>query len=405
MRIKQNLTRKLAALCATLLIGITQAHAGQVVYLDFDSQTSVSEDPLDYEYSPVERTSIMTELGTILGPYDVTFTDTIPSEGLYSTLTFNVGSGGDSDGVDLLNRKKNDNARVHVGAALDTVSADVNPSNVFLASVNLAVHEVSHLLGARHHDSFTVPGTGVSAPGDATDFDPAYPGFTLAEFTGDEYLSLATLLGFSEEKLLSDSSFIGPRTSLKLNWMNLGTLTDEFTGNHNEIELAQILPFDVIELENNIPSGPAAGLPIYGIATHVEGSLGLYLDAPEPDYYMISALAGQRWTIEINSESMDRIDDSVDTFLAFLFPDGTPVPYYGDLALNNDGLERTDSLILDVIIPFDGDYIIEVFGNPSGSDLFGDYELFAYTFSTIPEPSSLILLAGLGFAVTRRRVK
>lgn len=81
------------------------------------------------------------------------------------------------------------------------------------------------------------------------------------------------------------------------------------------------------------------------------------------------------------------------------------ISYYGTGALNFSEFETTDSIIIDLLAPEIGvgTFYAEVFA-ATGSDT-GFYELFGYTLSAIPEPTSFAMfgIAVCVLAPRRRR--
>ena len=75
----------------------------------------------------------------------------------------------------------------------------------------------------------------------------------------------------------------------------------------------------------------------------------------------------------------DRLQvNPIDPNLAVLDASGNFVDYYGSDAFNEDELKTPDSIMYDLILPVDGQYIIKV---DSQDDFdIGVYELFVYRF-------------------------
>ena len=98
---------------------------------------------------------------------------------------------------------------------------------------------------------------------------------------------------------------------------------------------------------------------------------------------------------------LDRLTDTIDPFISILDSTGAVIDYYSADATNDDEFETFDSILIDLLLPFDGTFFVEVSASPlaSAGETTGDYELFAYSFVALPEPSSLALMgiAALGF--------
>ncbi len=384
-----------SVMCSPVLAGFPQT-----VFLDYDSFTDTGADPDDFVYPAGERTAIVDTLNDKFAPFPVTFTNTEPTSGSYSTVFFNAGLG--SGDIDFQNKKMSDTATVHAPKLLDIAGialGTATPSEVVLASVNIGAHETLHILGTRHHDAFLPVGFGVSPGTGGADWLPVYTGPEGAFLTGMEFNGLTTSLGtFGAGSLLSPDLFVGPRSSVKLLHDTFVDL-DEDSDDKNDIDDPQPLPLKTIPLPNLLPpADPFAGFDLFADVVIVEEasielSSGPGPPGPESDYYSIEAFAGDVFTIEVISELGP--GDPLDTAVALLDPTTfySPVPWWPS-ALNNDERESTDSLIQDVIIPADGTYVVEVF-TPGGSlDEFGDYELLVYRLR-IPEPATMTLL-GLG---------
>src|SRR5206468_2417309 len=105
--------------------------------------------------------------------------------------------------------------------------------------------------------------------------------------------------------------------------------------------------------------------------------------------------------LEVMSQGLTRLlasgGQTIDSVLRVYDSNGHLLPYYGGLAANNDQLEGTDSSLLDVELPADGTYIVEVdsfqaaaaaslsvsaAALPAGTVALGSYELLVYTFAT-----------------------
>ena len=85
----QKILFKLASiLTVTCLVGITNAHATQMVYLDFDTGTDGA-----VVYTPAMRDQIEALMEGHYADFDVSMTQSIPG-GDYSTIFFNSGGAG-----------------------------------------------------------------------------------------------------------------------------------------------------------------------------------------------------------------------------------------------------------------------------------------------------------------------
>jgi hypothetical protein len=398
------------------------ARAEQVVHLDFDFFTdTTSDDGKDYFYSVPERIAIVDTLNTKFMAFPVTFTLVEPT-GLFSTVYFNTGLS-DAGDVDFQNTKKLDDASVHIPKMMEiaTLMPPFAPPDVVTASVNVTAHEVLHLLGTRHHDSFLPIGSGVPTPSVKDDFEPDFPGGAGASLTAKEFNSLTLGLGFSSGKLLDPDLFIGPRSAVKL-LHDTFTDVDVDSDDANDILDPQPLTLKTVPIPFTLPRDPMEPEIILtaDIAIVEEASITLadppFDFGPESDYYSFFAKAGDLIHIEVMSKILDyRFSDLMDPVVAILDPAAaySPVLYFGEPAINDDERESSDSFLFDVPIPATGTYVIEVFpGSSIPSAALGEYEMLVYRINSrvVPEPSSAVLLllaaaTGVGFRRFFRRGK
>ena len=93
------------------------------------------------------------------------------------------------------------------------------------------------------------------------------------------------------------------------------------------------------------------------------GSIQLDGTTSESDFFSFDAAAGELVTIEVMSFSLrTRIPNTIDSLLRVYDSSGTKLDYFGSSlgAFNDDGFERTDSILIDLPIPADGTYFVEV---------------------------------------------
>lgn len=391
------------ALVAASLVATNCAWAMQIVYLDFDTYSS----PDGHVYTPAERMAVMTGLEAIYPPaLGVSFTIT-PTPATHSTVFFNFGTGpygGTSDHVDFLNTDTSDDAYVLAKPVLASLSIADTVPNILRASTNLAAHELGHILGLRHYDSFGPPHGGMPA-GIAPDFFPVYPGPTMAASTTDHVMSLSSTIGLSAGNLLDDEIHFGFREAIKLKMA--GHAEDfEVPGPPKTPMTAQPMSFTTISVPNTMamaghPDGDLFPKPSFSVAVDViAGTLDPFppgdpMTPPGPistDYYKFFGTAGETVTIEVMSSILSwRLGDTTDPVVFLL--DGMMGLPVGTYFFNDDEHETTDSMLLDITLPYTGPYIIEVGPfDPFVPMLSGAYDLFVYRYTTIPEPSALALV-------------
>ncbi|MFO0796476.1 MAG: tandem-95 repeat protein [Gemmataceae bacterium] len=137
----------------------------QVVYLDFDAATG----PGEHAYTVEERNLIQARLEAVYpAPFNVTFTQGVPGTGRYSTLVVNGGDyaenelvlGGDVDALDFRNTDPAAGGRVNATGFLGRAGQAAATSENYVAfTAAVAAHELAHLFGLRHSDSFGPVGT------------------------------------------------------------------------------------------------------------------------------------------------------------------------------------------------------------------------------------------------------
>ena len=137
-----------------------QASFTQLVYLDFDSATSFGEK----HYSIEERNAIQSRLEELYGAtFSISFSQTRPAIGAYSTIVVNAGGGDENEvlvgGVakelDWRNFDPGSIAAVNVNDFLGRSGRPAASSSNFIDMTSTIIaHEVGHLFGLRHSDSF-----------------------------------------------------------------------------------------------------------------------------------------------------------------------------------------------------------------------------------------------------------
>jgi hypothetical protein len=371
-----------------------QAFLGtQVVFLDFDSGMDGIID-----YTPTMRDDTEALMDGHYSLFDFSFTQTAPGVGDFSTITFNAGSaGGLAEHIDFRNLDPNDTAVVNVDGLGIVGTADIVSASAVIGS-----HELGHLQGLRHGDSYGPIGSGISstgAPGVLAYFPP-YPGPEGADETTDHVMASPAAVGSSLADLTTPSWF-SERSAVKLAFNESPNVAAEIGG--STVLTPEALGLAPLAVPNTIVSGDNAGLAFDVEAAVVTGSISI---AGESDFYSFSGLAGELFNFEVISIAINDRLIPIDPNITIFHSDGvTHVPYYADVADNDDEFETFDSILIDLFLPADDTYLIEVRTSDFDPTGTGDYELFGYKFAeaaeVIPEPSTLILsLVGLAvFAV------
>ncbi len=356
----------------------------QNVWLDFSSSVG---------YSASMRNQVLDGMEDVFTGFDVAFSLTQPSGPVTRIAYDGGGLGGFAQEIDFRNLNQS------VNAFVGTNFSATNTQRVNYG-VNVGSHELGHTLGLRHHDSFGPIGTG-TPPGTSigTGYLPDFPG----PANGDEFFfNIMSTPAFggqpSIDNFLNSRAFLSERSLAKLAFADDGVVYTEDAGVNSTTLTAQVMDLEVLPVPAQRPAGTDnAGIDLPIRAASLIGSISAGADL---DVYAIEAFAGDFLSVEAMSNSLTRTNDTVDTQLRVLDAAGVPLDYYGQPAFNDDESEDLDAHIFDLIIPSDGTYFIEVasFGTSTG-----DYELYAFTFGTVPEPTSLALLGLGGLAALRRR--
>ena len=369
-----------------------QAFSQQQVFVDFDSETDAGE----HVYTAAERIQILDRMIDDYSRFNFSFTDVQPVAGDFSTVTVNDGPAfGIAEQIDPRNLDKNDTATIDVNSGATTSSEFVT------LTANVASHELGHLLGLRHFDSFGPIGSGLD-PNTATagSFTPDYTGPNSADDTRFHIME-------SDQLFIEDdfNQFFSERSAIKLTFNEQGTVISEDGSIKDSISTAQMIELDSMIVPNTIEVGDRAGLGDFDVdAVTVLGTLGIN---GLSDFYQFSAAEGDLLNFELMSDSLRNNPNVFDTTLRVLDSNGADIDYFGQsAAFNDDELESFDSILIDFLLPSDGDYFVQVSGF---NNAVGDYELFATRFNgvivAIPEPGTgaCVLFAGIAFGSSRRR--
>ena len=373
----------------------------QVVYLDFESQTDTQT---EYEYSGAERTAIQDSLETAYGSFDVSFTQTQPTDGTlfmqsgaYATITFNetpsgtgIGLGGAAEAseYDFRNTNLGGTVSVDVLGASGLLGGTGQPAptsqNIIAASSYAAAHELGYLLGLRQVDSFgPISAThGITGTPGATAFSPIFPGPISADETFDHLMGAPGLLG-SQFDVVADH-FFGERSAIKLAFNESGLQVVEQNSAHSGLNLgsAQPITLRALGVPTTLDSGLNADSPLNVEAAAVVGAtIGV---GAETDVYSFEGAGGQLVSIEVFSDWLDRVDDPVDTIVRVFDVSGNVLPYFSsnssatDVAVNDgfdngSGTPVDDPVLINLVLPDTGNasdtYFIQV-SEPSPRGLF-----------------------------------
>ncbi len=359
----------------------------QWVYLDFDTYTVAG----DHVYTSTERAAILSRIELdYYGPdptnpgvpnfahrwFDVSLTNNrsdIPSNlvtsGQYATLYFNRTPpsglpGGEASEVDLGNRNFSGYASIQINGMTDgggqppSIDPVTGADNFATLTAKIGAHELAHLMGVRHSDSFGPIGFGLHTPPGTTDFNPTYDGADSAFETFDHIISSPATVGSTRFNDLRSLDF-GPRESIKLAFASQGTTIVAPTGTHSSKESAEsisLAPLTVPNTDVNLPD-VEKGLNFQVAALDVEGTIGPDSTGHAlPDYYAFSGQKGDVYTFEIDSQELARLGgvNTIDSVLTVCDSLGNAI------VSNDDQFEGTDSLLLDVTLPATGTYYVKV---------------------------------------------
>lgn len=368
----------------------------QVVYVDFDSQTSGA----DHVYTNIERTGILASLNTDFAPFFTTFTDTLPTSGVFSTAIVNLtptSSISSYDEFDFRNLNGANTVILDVNPLFTGANAvPATPQNFIALTSKQIAHQISHTLGTRHADAFGTIGSGI-APNTPNTSTPPYPGPANATLSNRHLVGdINGLQTETRADQLADQWF-GAKEAVKMSmWAYRGQVTSEQAALHATVAAAQPITLAPLTVPNTELAGPLVGQVFDVDAVAIPGVIQV---AGERDVYAFNAVAGQLLNLEVLSATFQpfnlpgvattptpRYANRIDSQVRVLDATGNVVQYYGAPAINDDDIDGfTDSAIIDLIIPATGTYYIEV-SSPSPTDT-GNYELFAYTFATMAPPT------------------
>ncbi|MCA9061786.1 MAG: pre-peptidase C-terminal domain-containing protein, partial [Planctomycetaceae bacterium] len=355
---------------------LIEASQVKTLYLDFDSATDGS----DHVYSQAERLAIQKRIADDYALFGFDVTQSQPTDRSFVRILFNEPPlingipqpGGRAQQLGWRVLDPGGLVVLDINRFFSTTGNGLKPSseNIVELSATIAAHEIGHQFGLRHHDAFGTLGAGIIASLNPAKFLPTYPGPLDAIETENHLLASPASLGTTLIDALSNP-FFGEREAIKLAFADTGTTVGELndtlktnlTINGNQILVQDLGALPDLYVPNTLLTGARADSGLSVSAINAVGTISLNGDGrSESDFYRFTGQAGDRVTVEIFSASLERIGNSIDSVLRLRDAQGNSVPYYSSSigAFNDDGIELSDSILLDVVLPADGAYFIEV---------------------------------------------
>ncbi len=416
----------------------------RTVFLDFDSASEVGE----YVYSLDVRSQILARVKEDYAPFDIEFVTTRPTSDQYVTILFNAavflpGSqfvlGGISERVGWRELSGGGVVQVDVNGFFGLTGNRLPPTteNYVALSSTIAAHELAHMYGLRHEDAYGPPGSGIFAGSrNAQRYRPVFTGPTAAVESRLHLIASPASIGTTLVDALGNPYF-GEREALKLAFAENGSVVTELADSAkltaalgtNSVLVQPLGVLPAVAVPNTLmPGAKNHGRELLAAAAAVIGEIQLGInDRSENDYYSFSGSKDDVVTIEVLSNTLrHRFSNPIDSIVRVFDSAGNKVAYYlsPSGAFNDDSLEPTDSILIDLVLPETGTYYVEVdtfsFAAPEflqyqpGFDIAGysarfpndpavtdrdrgQYELLIYRFDgTIPASNGDTLIGGLG---------
>ncbi len=457
---------------------VGQERPVQWVLLDFDSDTD--ELAGEHFYEEHERLEILQRIESTYHVasdwFRLRFTmdaSQIPLGVDFVTIRFNQTPtygrpGGESSEIDFGNRNYGGEARVQVNGLMGGIELPASPNadfmeelpedsesrigrdmpigtsqNLVALSAKIAAHELGHLLGLRHYDAFGPVGFGIHSPPGASQFKPEFQGMSAAFETFEHIIGSPASIGSTRQNDIGEL-FFGEREAVKIAFAASGpadgslsqgplaTWSEEIAGPHNTLNQSQEIPWRAIRVPNTLSKGFNVSKNFFVDTLAVSGSIQLAGLTSESDFYSFQGNAGDVVSIELLSKGLKRfsnngtdgyVDSVIRLYRRIDSASVVPVTYYNSVAENDDEFETSDSVLFDVTLPEDAEYVIEVDtftrgprpGDPTPEERLtlpseirenledalqdsdvGQYELFAYRFAKATAVDGVDILEGRG---------
>jgi Ca2+-binding RTX toxin-like protein len=171
-----------------------------------------------------------------------------------------------------------------------------------------------------------------------------------------------------------------------LTFAESGTVVAEAVAPNGTSAAAQPIALAPLAVPNTLGGGLNAKKTFAVAALDVVGAIGIdpATGASESDYYSLTGRRGDLFNIEVLSQTLSRLgDNTIDPIVRVYDAAHGLVAYFDAGAANDDAPVTTDAAIVDLTLPADGTYFIEVdtFASAVVPDVdTGQYELFVYRF-------------------------
>ena len=399
----------------------------QVVYLQFDAtRPTFTVDGVDgvtfnaHFYTPSERAVIQANMESEYAGFDYSFTQSEPTSGTFSTLTFecslaqspciSVGDGGilfgQADGIDVGNLDRGDNAFVDANLwefllQAQALGLGFVPPSEFVIGIpfsseeeatsiaimnqasNTAAHELGHIQGLRHIDAAGAVGDGLPTTIPAANlaaFSPAYPGPVNASESVLHTMASGASVGTGLTDSTSVNRFFSERSSVKL---AANTAPNTLTEADIDANGGVFVFVPQQGIVNTIISGINAGNGFTSDAVVIQGNIEGSRKNGEVDTFRFNGVAaGQIITAEIQA-----FTDSNNS--------NPTISKIGIQRVNANGsrtliaesfltFEGPDGNLFDLVLPTAGDYEIVI--QPLSTqelgqrnpNIRGSYRIYAY---------------------------